>query len=313
MRFLSQISVAALACLASLATSATAASFQYRVQSIGLHSSPIASAPAAPATCALPWGGTLSAGQSYDGVAYASSTAYQPAACVQVTESCGADGKLSYPDAVLSCSTADTYWANTTLLLSADSSLTDAKGHTFTATGATFSTTAKFGAGSFNFGGSGARVSTPASADFDFGTGDFTVEAWVNPTGGAGTWRELFSRYAGSPTGYHIFGMNQSNQVVVVIDGVARVQGATALPNNQWSHVAWARQAGTLRTFVNGKLDTTSAGFTYSMSSSNPLAIGSANTGIESFIGLMDEIRITKGVSRYNAEFAPLSVPFARM
>jgi len=91
------------------------------------------------------------------------------------------------------------------------------------------------------------------------------------------------------------------------------VQGATALPNNQWSHVAWARQAGTLRTFVNGKLDTTSAGFTYSMSSSNPLAIGSANTGIESFIGLMDEIRITKGVSRYNAEFAPLSVPFARM
>jgi len=296
------------------AAASHAASFEFRVPARGLAGHPV-SAPTPvepPLTCTLPWGGSLLANQSYPGQVFASSTVAEPGACAPVTVSCSAEGVINYPTASQTCSVLDPYWGSTTALLSWDNSLADGKGNLFSNYGATLSGTAKFGSGSISFGGSGARVATPRSAGFDFGTGDFTVEGWVYPTGGDGTWRELVSRYSSGAGGsYHLFGLNQSNRLNIVVDGVVRIQGNTSLPFSKWSHVAWSRESGTVRLFINGVLDGSST-FPYDLSSSNPLAIGASNTGDESFIGLMDEVRITKGVSRYNTSFGPLTNAFSR-
>lgn len=290
------------------------AGFNYKAYAPGVVARVAApgSGPATPVSCALPWGGSLEAGQSYSGTAYASSQVSAPSGCVTVTETCNTDGSLTFPSASLSCSVVDPNWAQTTALLSMDSTAwADAKGHVFSATGAAFSATGKFGAGSVNFATVGNRLTTPYSADFDFGTGDFTVEGWTYLTGGANTWREVVSRYAGVSTGYHIFGLNQSSRLVMVVDGSALVQGATSLSFNQWHHIAWAREAGTLRLFVDGQLDASGA-VTQSLSSANGLSLGAGNNGAEGMLGMLDEVRITKGVARYKTTFTPSTVALPR-
>ncbi len=283
------------------------AGFSYKAYVPGLVAAQSAGGnqPAAPESCVLPWGGKLAAGQSYSGTVYASATVNAPGECLTVTETCNANGTLTYPGAALSCSVVDPYWAQTVALLSMDSTAwTDAKGHVFSSVGASLSATAKVGLGSVNFTTAGTRLSTPYSADFDFGTGDFTVEGWTYLTGGANTWRELVSRYAGAPTGYYIFGLNQSNRLSVVVDGVVQIQGSLGLGFNQWHHIAWTREAGTVRLFVDGQLDTSGA-LPQALNSSNGLSLGASNTGIEGMAGMLDEVRITKGVARYKTTFTP--------
>lgn len=301
------ISKTLVALIFAVVTLPASAGFSYKAYVPGLVASQAAggSQPAAPQSCALPWGGTLAVGQSYGGTAYASATVSAPGECLAVTETCNANGTLTYPSGSLTCSVVDPYWAQTVALLSMDSTAwTDAKGHVFSSVSASFSTDAKFGAGSAYFASAGTRLSTPYSADFDFGTGDFTVEGWTYLTGGANTWRELVSRYAGSATGYHIFGLNQSNRLTVVVDGVVQIQGSLSLGLNQWHHIAWAREAGTVRLFVDGQLDSSGA-LPQALDSANGLSLGAGNNGAEGMLGLLDEVRITKGVARYKTTFTP--------
>lgn len=104
-------------------------------------------------------------GQSYGGTAYASATVSAPGECLAVTETCNANGTLTYPSGSLTCSVVDPYWAQTVALLSMDSTAwTDAKGHVFSSVSASFSTDAKFGTGSAYFASAGTRLSTPDSA-----------------------------------------------------------------------------------------------------------------------------------------------------
>ena len=56
-------------------------------------------------------------------------------------------------------------------------------GHTITASGSYHSTAKSvFGGSSMFFDGTNDYLAVPKSVDFEFGTGDITVEAWVHPT-----------------------------------------------------------------------------------------------------------------------------------
>jgi len=76
-----------------------------------------------------------------------------------------------------------------------------------------------------------------------------------------------------------------------------------------WYHVAASREGTSLRVFIDGVLVNTST------NSNNMnfgrLRVGSngSNTG-EWFHGWMDELRITKGVARYTANFTAPTAPF---
>ncbi|MDP7013177.1 MAG: hypothetical protein QF927_04255, partial [Verrucomicrobiota bacterium] len=113
----------------------------------------------------------------------------------------------------------------------------------------------KFGGTSCYFDGMGDYLTVPDSEDWNFGTGDFTIEFWVLRTG--------VSKFEG------ILGVNAAswnsgapviviyNKKILITEGefANKTQASTSFIANTWYHVAFSRGGGFMRLFVNGKLE----------------------------------------------------------
>jgi hypothetical protein len=205
------------------------------------------------------------------------------------------------------------------------SSFTDSSGtpKTITAVGNVTQSTvqSKFGGKSAVFDGDGDRLTIPGSTAFYFGSGDYTVEAWLyivtlNAQGGG----NFFSQSRN-------FTDNQNRQYAfrVGADGLAvywtttgandtTVAFPTTPPTNQWFHVAFTRSSNILRAFVDGtKVGSDVAHTPTYFNSTANVCVGSfGEYGLSSldFAGYIDELRVTKGVARYTASFTPPSSEF---
>lgn len=194
---------------------------------------------------------------------------------------------------------------------------TDVKGKTWTANGNAQITTAqsKFGGASGSFDGTGDYIITPNTTDFDFGTGNFTAEAWVrlNVNNSLGY---IFSRGNGAGTnGGFAMAVNATGKLMLVHQGIAfQTAGATTLATGQWYHLAICRSGTNVRLFVDGTQDASATNSTnYTASGSTPTTIGSnfdRNVANQFLNGFIDDLRITKGVARYTANFTPPTAPF---
>ena len=140
---------------------------------------------------------------------------------------------------------------------------------------------------------------------FDFGTGDFTVEAWIYP-------EEITTDnfiFSGSASGAFFFGRKGSNVIGI---GRANIlwdtEAPVATPANTWSHVAAVRSKGQVSLYVNGNqtgpLANTNA---YSMAGFIA-CIGSQGTNLY-YKGYMDEIRVSN-VARWTESFVPPTQPY---
>ena len=158
------------------------------------------------------------------------------------------------------------------------------------------------GDGVLAFDGTGDFLSTPASSDLNFGTGDFTVEAWVYHTGVV---NQAIISYG---TIHFLYG----------ITGYLRVFNATspsvidstvAYVSNAWVHVAVVRTGTNITLYQNGTnvgSGTSSVNYT----STGNFIVGSY-TGTASFWnGYISNLRITKGVARYTENFDVPTAPF---
>lgn len=164
----------------------------------------------------------------------------------------------------------------------------------------------KFGGKSMYFNGSTRLVMSDAKAKiFDFGTGDFTVEAWIYP-------EEITTDnfiFSGSASGAFFFGRKGSNTIGI---GRANIlwdtEAPVATPANTWSHVAAVRSKGQVSLYVNGNqtgpLANTNA---YSMAGFIA-CIGSQGTNYY-YKGYMDEIRVSN-VARWTESFVPPTQPY---
>jgi hypothetical protein len=207
----------------------------------------------------------------------------------------------------------DPYWANVSALLHMDgadgsTTFTDEKGHTFTANGNAQIDTAqsKFNGASGLFDGTGDYLDSAASADWGFGAGNWTVEAWVRPAVSSGT-QGLFESRVGGAVGVGIYTHVGSNGLVLTDNSAIIAQGA-ALTAGVWTHIAVARSGTTVRGFRNGTLDwSVTDSRTYAASPA--IRIG-ADTTPSAYNGHIDELRITKGVARYTTNFTPATFSF---
>jgi len=173
----------------------------------------------------------------------------------------------------------------------------------------------KFGSSSIYFDGSGDYLLIPNSAAFGFGTGDFTVELWINPNASGSQVYARLLQCGDYPNGWQLvrgpIGGGTSNPISVWVDflgGSALRLGGGTIQNNQWSHVAMTRANGTVRIFVNGVI--AASGTSSSDLGQHSVIIGSSSSGSEAINAYMNEIRITKGVARYTANFTPPTAPF---
>ena len=163
----------------------------------------------------------------------------------------------------------------------------------------------KFGTGSMKFAGSTTDVlKLPISKNLDFNTGDFTIEMWFNASNtGMGVLYEV--------TNYLSIRWSQasSTRVNISYDGAFRLNSNTTLSTNTWYHLALVRQSNTLKLYIDGVAQTTTYTLSYNLPD-NGTFIGNYFAGGYPFNGYIDDLRVTKGVARYTANFTPPTAAF---
>lgn len=171
-------------------------------------------------------------------------------------------------------------------------------------------TTKKFGTGSLEFDGTGDWLLLPDNPDLQLGTGNLTVEFWVYlATGDAGSNRGLVSKGTAS-TGWSV-SLN-TTQKVVFSYASSTITSSGAITLDAWNHIAVVREGtGTNQTkiYINGTNDGTGTVST-DFNQTNVMYIGANRAAGDPMKGFIDELRITKGVARYTANFTPPTRPF---
>ena len=149
------------------------------------------------------------------------------------------------------------------------------------------------------FDGSGDFLTIPSSNAFGFGTGDFTVEAWVNTT----TFNSVVfdNRTVNEPG---VFFIHQTTGRIGYFDPtVASISGSTTnCANGSWNHLAWCRSGSTFRMFVNGQQEY-SGTLTSNFGTTRPARIGSSFENTALFNGRISNLRVVKGTALYTANF----------
>lgn len=149
-----------------------------------------------------------------------------------------------------------------------------------------------------------AEVGDPAGGGLDFGTGDFTLEAWVKTSDkSADTWAR---KIVGKGVYYGIYIDPATGTVMGYIDNISTLGSTTAIDDGNWHHVAFKRTGTTIKIYIDGVAERTetNAGFGASLGGSDPFHIGAMEIGASitsRWHGQIDEVRVWN-VGRSSAE-----------
>ena len=158
---------------------------------------------------------------------------------------------------------------------------------------------------------SGQTVTVPSNAAFTFGTGDFTVEAWVYINSGQTGVYNIFNVGGAGVGSYGLYWVASSQKFQSGRYGDAAGAGTTTntYAVGQWYHVANVRSGGTSKLYINGVAD---SGSTYAMGSvtaSTSVSLASSFGGAATNSGYTSNLRVVKGSAVYSANFTPSTTP----
>ena len=165
--------------------------------------------------------------------------------------------------------------------------------------------------GSLYFNGTNSAVQIADNDDFDFGTGDLTIECWVYPEVTSNSYPGFLGTSAGwgsvAASGFRFDNLGDSKfQMSWYGPGDPFLETQSTYKHNQWHHFVVTRTGGnTWRMFVNGILEDTGTNSTaYDISiGGNNLQVGGKtwDGGNGWFKGNVADLRLTKGsvVSEY--------------
>mgnify|MGYP005819822787 CR=1 FL=1 len=230
----------------------------------------------------------------------------------------GVGGNDSYTKLLLHCDGSDdgTVWT--------DSS---ASGHTISKSGGsdprTKTAIKKFGTASGKWNDS-TYLSAPDSDDWNFGSGDWTIDFWLyhpqhcatdhfdfiisqpNSTSPAG--QSYFGTRRSSGGGYYMMGNNSINSAGASSDGFT-------ITLDTWAHYAICQNGDYQYHYKDGvSVNGVGVGKTSTVAFSDmnvPLRVG-FQQDVEYYNGYADEIRISKGIARYpgGLTFTPFTSPY---
>jgi len=177
----------------------------------------------------------------------------------------------------------------------------------------------RYGAGSLQLNetpthGDGGYVHIPGSSDFNFGTGDFTIEAWVRPEPIPNMASRTIIALKHANKTSHLFLTKDALHWVcydAAGNSIVYIWGAPApLVFRQWMHVAVVRRTilGTsfFYLYANGKL-VKQGQSTAAMADVTEVYIGTVDPTqpdvLSYWQGYIDDLRISKGVARYTFDY----------
>ena len=169
--------------------------------------------------------------------------------------------------------------------------------------------------GAVSFDGTNDILSVPDHADFTFGSGDFTMEAFVYNK--SSSYRSIVMKYGGSPaTSSWFWSMyNGQNQFYYYSGSNEPAVTSGQTHYNRWVHCAVSREGNTIRIFDNGELTGTLDVSSYATmnDSTVPLDIGADYADNYDMDGFISNVRIVKGTALYTKNFTPPSVPLTNV
>jgi hypothetical protein len=177
----------------------------------------------------------------------------------------------------------------------------------------------KFGTGSLYFDGTGGTfLISPGSSNFNFGTGNFTMEGWFYQTAVISSYPSILGnpqRYSGDGawailTSHDTYGVKKLQVYVYNYDTAGPLLlGSTTLADNTWYYFAFTRSGSTFRLFLNGVIEATQT-FSGALNAADNSMVVGYNSNLFPFQGYIDEVRVTKGIARYTANFTPPTQAF---
>lgn len=212
----------------------------------------------------------------------------------------------------------DTYYNNVSLLLHGtgtngsttvlDSSLT-AKAVSVTGSVQISTSQFKFNASSILF--NGGYINLPASTDYQFGTGDFTIECWAYFTSVASSQIIIDQTPVGGPNSLRLgYGIYATGKLSVYDPAAGAITSSSTITANTWYHVAFARSSSQLKLFINGVAEASVASTTDLTSTNFLVGTNGYALGNSVFSGYIDDLRVTKGVARYTTAFTVPAVAY---
>ncbi len=213
---------------------------------------------------------------------------------------------------------SDPYFSSAVLLTHFDSNFTDVKGKIITPFGNAQISTAqsKFGSASSLFDGSGDYLEIPHSADFNLGNSDFTIEFFIRFNSVSGQQTFLGKWQGPYPNNVEFLCFkNPSGQLEIALYNFDNTQSNfTTIWSpviNQWYFISFVRKSNEILFFIDGNLQQS---FAYSKSiktTTAPLWIGGEQAINSNFFnGYLDELRFSKGIARYTANFTSPTTSF---
>lgn len=159
--------------------------------------------------------------------------------------------------------------------------------------------------GSAYFDGTGDSLTATGSGPANFGTGNFTIEMWVNVPTNTGTY-QCFYNSRNSGTGL-FFGLNSGGMQLIYYVGGGLITDANVLTTNVWHHVALVRNSGTTTLYKNGVSVGT---YTDSINYTSTITEIGKDTGFGFDLkGYISNLRVVKGTAVYTTAFTPPTTP----
>jgi hypothetical protein len=164
------------------------------------------------------------------------------------------------------------------------------------------------------FDGTTSFLSIASGNIVNFGTADFTAEAWINLNVIDTSIDTIIGNYNNGSNGGLGWYINRgTNGGIQVYSGNSLIVNAnSAVVATIWNHIAICRSSGTTRIFVNGSVVASAA-------DSSNYGIDNAATGIggtppgggaSAYIpGYISNVRVVKGTAVYTANFTPPTAP----
>lgn len=203
--------------------------------------------------------------------------------------------------------------SNTKFLMHFNSDFTEDTGKIITANGDAqiSSAQSKFGGASCLMDGTGDYLSTPDSADFNFGSGPMTIEFWVYPTTLTNS-PYLYSQYQDANNRTQLLiNSNGSLQFISVVAGSTKANYTSVagdITTGTWKHVRVVRNSTSFYMFFDGVSQTLTVSTAVSTNSFGDLTgdvlIGQNGTGTGYYDGYVEEYRISN-VARSTSNFTP--------
>ena len=168
--------------------------------------------------------------------------------------------------------------------------------------------------GSVFFDGNADHLKLANSTDFNYGSSDFSIEAWVYLLASAGDSdnHAIASNYitSGNKRSWLLMLSGATPTFIGSSDGTSgnniTVSSSVDVADETWTHIAVSRTGTTLTIYVNGVQRAHNSNWHSSIYSNtdDPVEIGGYNSGTNTFEGFISNLRICKGHAVYKSNFA---------